>query len=191
VLFTSDHGEMLGDHYYFRKVVPFEGSARVPFLLTGPGIPAGTVIDEPVSLADVMPTLLDCAGIAEPDTVDGRSVLPLITAGSASSWREYVHIEHAPCYHRDEGYHCLTDGRMKYIWWTSTGREQLFHLAADPNELQDLAADPQYAATLAVWRERMIAQLQGRPEGFTDGTHLLPGREYPPTLPWVTGRNGG
>ncbi|HHW08770.1 MAG TPA: sulfatase-like hydrolase/transferase [Firmicutes bacterium] len=197
VLFTSDHGEMLGDHYRFRKVVPYEGSARVPFLLYGPGIPPNTVINEPVCLTDIMPTILDLAGVPIPPTVDGRSILPLINRPATPpefEWRQYVHIEHSPCYSPDEGYQCITDGIIKYIWWTADGKEQLFHLEADPHELNDLAGDPENEDILTKWRTRMITLLQGRPEGFSDGDRLIPGRQHKGTLPWVMDgkrRSGG
>jgi arylsulfatase A-like enzyme len=98
VALTSDHGEMLGDHYLWRKTVPYEPSARIPFLLRAPdrfGIQPGTVVQEPVTLADVMPTLLDLAGVDIPHTVEGRSLLPFLR-GESAGWRSTVHIEHAP-----------------------------------------------------------------------------------------------
>ena len=72
VLYTADHGEMLGDHHMFSKARAFEGSARVPFLLRAPrsmGLPAGVTVDQPVGLQDVMPTLLDAAGAPGPGVV--------------------------------------------------------------------------------------------------------------------------
>src|SRR5256885_4693271 len=81
ILFTSDHGEMLGDHYLFRKTVPYQPSVRIPLLvsgLAGFGIEAGTVLNEPVSLEDIMPTILDLTHVPMPKTVEGRSLLPLL-----------------------------------------------------------------------------------------------------------------
>jgi len=172
VCLTSDHGEMLGDHYYWRKQVPYEGSARVPFLLSAPkesGVAPGSVFDEPATLADLMPTLLDLAGIDIPDTVDGRSLLPLMR-GDGGLGREYVHIEFAG------GMHALTDGREKYVWDSSNGAEQLFNLDEDPNELHDAADDAVGKARVPTWRKRLIRRLEGRPEGFTDGEQLIAGR---------------
>jgi len=179
VLFTSDHGEMLGDHYLWRKCVPYEGSARVPLLIRAPerfGLRKGSVVDEPVCLEDIMPTLLEMAGVDVPQTVQGRSLLPLMR-GERVEWRPYLHIEHAPMHHT------LTDGRQKYIWHVADGREQLFDLDSDPHELHDLARDPERADAVARWRGRLIEELRGRPEGFTDGQRLVPGRAYPPVLP--------
>ncbi|MEG0766797.1 MAG: arylsulfatase, partial [Clostridia bacterium] len=92
VMFVSDHGEMMGDHHLFRKALPYEGSAHVPLLIAGPGIPKGRRIDAVAELMDVMPTLLSAAGIPTPETVDGSNLLSLLAPDAA--WRKYVHGEH-------------------------------------------------------------------------------------------------
>ena len=176
VLLTSDHGEMLGDHHLFRKSLPYEGAARIPLLLSAPdrfGIKPRTVCDRPVGLEDIMPTLLEMAGAPVPETVEGRSLLPLMR-GETPAWRPWLHIEHSP------SHHCLTDGREKYIWFVADGREQFFDLAADPKELRDLTRDGRAAARVETWRKRMVEELRHRPEGFSDGARLIPGRPYPP-----------
>src|SRR5690606_22893619 len=94
VCFVADHGEMLGEHHLFRKGFPYEGSARIPFLLAGPGLGPGIVRDEVVELRDVMPTLLDLAGLPIPDQVEGRSVAPLARGQRVDGWRPYLHGEH-------------------------------------------------------------------------------------------------
>lgn len=178
VMLTSDHGEMLGDHYRWHKVVPYEPAARVPMLLRAParfGIKPGTVLDAPVCLADVMPTILDLAGAPIPPGVEGLSLLPLLR-GEAGPWREYIHIEHSPLHHT------LTDGREKYIWFVADGREQFFSLADDPSEIRDLAGRSEAAERVSHWRGLMVRELAGRPEGFSDGARLIPGRPYPPTF---------
>ena len=91
-------------------------------------------------------------------------------------WREFLHIEHAPIHH------ALTDGREKYIWFVSDGREQFFRLTDDPAECRDLASRPQEADRVALWRARMIQELADRPEGFSDGVRLIPGRPYSATF---------
>ncbi|GIP39816.1 arylsulfatase [Paenibacillus sp. J31TS4] len=182
ILFASDHGELLGDHHLFRKSLPYEGSTKVPFLVSDPGgcldIRHGTVEDRVVELRDIMPTLLDAAGVPVPDSVDGRSVLPLLRADAAGGpaaggWRDAIHGEHeaGPLSH-----HYVTDGRTKYIWFSQSGREQLFDLAADPSETIDRIADPAYAEQAARWRSRLVEELAGREEGYTDGRVLIPGR---------------
>jgi len=177
IIFTSDHGEMLGDHYRFRKSVAYEGSARVPFLMSAPpqfGIGKGESRDAVATHADIMPTLLDMLGIDIPATVDGLSLYPHLRGEAPPRWRDWLHIEHAP------NHQCLTDGREKYIWWPGDGREQLFDLEADPDERHDLAADAAGADRLAVWRERLIGALRDRPEGFVKDGVLVAGRPYGP-----------
>lgn len=181
VVYTSDHGEMLGDHYRFRKCEPYEGSARIPFLIGGCaplGLKSRQVSDLAVGLEDVMPTLLDLAGVPIPSSVEGRSLVPILR-GECPKWRPHLHGEHSPCYSTEQGHHYLTDGRMKYIWRPHNGADQLFDLRADPSELHDLAARPEHATETAAWRKRMIAHLRNRPEGFSDGRRLIAGRPYP------------
>jgi arylsulfatase len=178
IVFTSDHGEMLGDHYGWRKSVPYEGSANIPLLIRparGSGFGSGVVRDEPVCLEDIMPTLLDMAGLPIPDSVDGRSLVQLMHNQDVP-WREHLHIEHAP------QHHTLTDGRQKFIWWVADGREQFFDLTADPRECRDLIADPAVEPCIERWRAALIEELAGRPEGFSDGQRLIPGVRYPATL---------
>jgi arylsulfatase A-like enzyme len=179
----ADHGEMLGDHYLFRKTFAYEGSARVPLLISAPpsfGFPKSQVCEEPVCLEDIMPTVLDLAGCSIPDNVDGRSLVPILRGDDSLEWREYLHGEHARCYNNIYNNHYLTDGREKYIWLSHTGREHLFDLENDPGELRDLTVSDSHAKRLKVWRERMIKQLEGRSEGFTDGNELIAGRTHTP-----------
>ena len=84
IIFTSDHGEMLGDFGLWTKQVMFEGSAGIPMILAGPGIAAGRTVGTPVSLVDVFPTVLDAAG-APPASrpLPGRSLLEIAAAPEA------------------------------------------------------------------------------------------------------------
>lgn len=180
VCLISDHGELLGDHHLFRKSLPYEGSARIPFILTGPDVPARTVdAEHVVELRDVMPTLLDAAGIDIPEGLDGRSVLALLHDERAP-WREYLHGEHT---YLSQSLHYLTDGKEKYIWCSGTGVEQFFDLTSDPTELRDLAHDAGTAPRLLTWRNRMIDALTARPEGFVADGELVAGQPVDPVLP--------
>jgi len=178
ILLTSDHGEMLGDHYRWHKMMPYEGAARIPMLVRAPasfGIKAETVLDKPVCLEDVMPTFLEMAGADVPETVEGKSLLPLMR-GEDIAWRSHLHIEHSP------KHQSLTDGKEKYIWFVKDGKEQFFDLTADPNELHDLINDPGKQERIGYWRKTLVQELKGRPEGFTDGKKLISGRPYPAVL---------
>lgn len=185
VVLTSDHGEMLGDHHYFRKCEPYEGSSRIPLLIRGShdfGFQPGQETSRPVCLEDIMPTLLRAAEVDVPDAVDGENLLPFLR-GESDIERDVLHAEHSPCYSQEQAYQMLTNGRHKYVWRPVTGEEQLFDLENDPNELHNLAERESARDELAAWRTRLIDRLEGRPEGFTDGEKLIAGREYPAILP--------
>jgi arylsulfatase len=187
IVFTSDHGEMLGDHYYFRKCEPYEGSSRIPLLFQAApdlGLNAGLISDEPVCLEDIMPTLLDLAHVAIPDAVDGVNLVPLMK-GQTRTARDILHGEHSPCYGQDQAYHFLTDGRMKYIWRPIDDTEQLFDLDHDPNELENLSSRKERTVEVAGWRTRLMGVLAGRPEGFVVNDRLVSGCTYRATLPWL------
>jgi arylsulfatase len=172
VIFTSDHGDMMGDHHLHRKTYAYEGSARIPFAIRYPAgldLPSGT-FEQVVGLQDVVPTILETVGVEVPESVTGESVLAAIRG---EKWREFLHGEHSPCYSVEEAMQYLTDGREKYIWFPATGGEQLFDLVTDRQELHDLARDPAHSDRVAVWRQRLIDLLAERGDGFSDGEKLL------------------
>jgi len=182
IVVTSDHGEMLGDHGYFRKCEPYEGSANIPFIISGSpiiGFTPGLRVEQPVCLEDIMPTLLALAGTKSPLRVDGVNLLPTLR-GQKQMVREWLHFEHAPCYSKYQAYHALTDGHFKYIWRPTNGSEQLFDLIDDPREEQDLSKHTSHHVTLAKWRTRLAQRLSNRPEGFSENGKLIPGRPYHP-----------
>ncbi len=181
-MLTADHGEMLGDHYLFRKCYPYEGSARIPFLMRGPQIKPGVVCDQPVCLEDFMPTVLELAGVAVPRSVEGASLVPILR-GEDVQVRAVLHGEHATCYRQEQANHFLTDGRFKYVWFSHTGEEHLFDLERDPLECHDLLLDPRQLETGVLWRQRLIERLKDRPEGFTDGQSLIAGQPHTPVPP--------
>lgn len=175
ICFVSDHGEMMGDHHLWRKGYPYEGSARVPLMLAGPpgsGIRAGAVCPQVVELRDVMPTLLDCAGLPIPSTLEGRSLLPA-AMGDTEALRPHLHGEMLMF---GQSIQWVTDGREKYVWWSGTGREHLFDTENDPLELHDLAAAADRPDRLLHWRCTLAAELESREEGFVQAGQLVTGR---------------
>lgn len=178
---TSDHGEMLGDHGYFRKCEPYEGSANIPFIISGSpslGFKKMIRVNQPVCLEDIMPTLLEMARTKSSARVDGVSLVPVLR-GRKQQTRQWLHFEHAPCYSKEQAYHALTDGRYKYIWRPTDGAEQLFDLDKDPQEEHDLSKEASSSAKLQQWRQRLVERLADRPEGFSVDGRLVAGRPYP------------
>lgn len=183
ILFTSDHGEELFDHHQFRKSLPYEGSTRIPLIISGserllPGLQKNSTCHALAELRDIMPTLLDFAGAPIPDTVDGQSLLPLAD-GSADKIRDWLHGEHS---YDAKSAHWIVTETDKYIWFTETGREQYFHTEEDPKELIDLIRKEECQERIQTLRTLLIKVLDGRPEGFSDGRRLITGCEYRPYI---------
>lgn len=152
VLFCSDHGEMLGERGLWFKMCFYEGSARVPLMIAGRGVPAG-LIETPVSNLDICPTLCDLAGINIGEIMpwtDGQSLVPL-TQGARRS--EPVLMEYAA-----EGSYApmvaMRAGRFKFVH-CEIDPPQLFDLESDPLERVNLAADPKHAALVATFMEKV------------------------------------
>lgn len=182
IVVTSDHGEMMGDHGFFRKCEPYEGAANIPFIFSGSpalGFKSKLRVNQPVCLEDILPTLLALAGTKSPAHVDGVNLVPVLR-GASSVIREVLHFEHAPCYGQAQAYQALTDGRFKYIWRPLDGTDHLFDLEKDPREEHDLTKDRAYGATVDAWRTRLAQRLANRPEGFSQDGKLIPGRPYRP-----------
>ena len=145
---------------------------------------SGHTCNQPVCLEDILPTLLELADVPVPEGIDGQSLVPVLR-GEDVRVRDYLHGEHSPCYSDLQAYHFLTDGHIKYIWRPYDGSEQLFDLDNDSHELHDLVTMSDWNDRLNNWRGRMIETLSGRPEGFTDGVRLIPGRPYNAMIPPV------
>jgi len=111
-------------------------------------------------------------GVNIPSTVDGLSMQPLAKQEECK-WRDYMHGEHCTCYDESEEMQYLTDGKIKYIWFPRTDREQLFDLEKDPTELHDLSKTPEYNKTLNKLRLRMVQELEPRNCGLTNGDKLI------------------
>ncbi|ODS87365.1 MAG: hypothetical protein ABS46_00225 [Cytophagaceae bacterium SCN 52-12] len=142
IIFTSDHGEMLGSHSLWQKMCMYEESARVPLIMKLPkGHPAGRKkIDTPVSLVDVLPTVLDLNGLVSPGQTDGRSLLPLLAGNDKK--RDAVFIQYDGNGSLGNAQRGLVDGYLKLI--VDTFRKEVFL------ELYDLKEDPEETRNLAL-----------------------------------------
>ena len=166
ILFTGDHGDILGDNLLYRKTFPVEGSVNVPMIVRWPaqlGLEAkrGQVRQDLVELRDVLPTFLDAAGLPTPAAVEGRSLLDALRG---KPWRTMLDLEHASCYAPKDGWVALMDACYKYVYYTVTGEQQLFDLQNDAHELRDLAAESASASLVKEWRQKMVKHLAVRGE---------------------------
>jgi choline-sulfatase len=146
VLYTSDHGECLGNRGIWGKGVMYEESVGVPLILNGPDVPAGRTVPTLVSLVDCFPTILAGAGllpIVSSSPVRGESLFDIAAAPDRERtvFSEY-HAEGSA-----SGVFMLRNGPWKYIHY-ETYLPQLFHLPTDPQETRDLAHEPAYRNVL-------------------------------------------
>ncbi len=155
VVVLSDHGDMLGERGLWFKMCFYEGSSRVPLMISAPGMAAGR-IDAPVSTLDVTPTLAELAGAPLEEVspwTDGESLIGLANGGGrlAPVAMEYAaEASEAPLV-------ALRRGRWKYVA-CELDPPQLFDLEADPHELTNLAADPAHAETAAAMEAEVAAR---------------------------------
>jgi arylsulfatase K len=136
IIFTSDHGEMAMEHQQFYKMNFYEASARIPMIIAGSGIPHGVISENPVSLIDIYPTLMDLAGRQCPAGLDGHSLLPELLGGKCQR-PDWVFGEYHDCT-SCTGQFMLRRGDYKYIAYASY-EPMLFNLAQDPDEMNNLA----------------------------------------------------
>jgi arylsulfatase A-like enzyme len=168
ILFTADHGLAVGNHGLIGKQNMYEHSMRPPMIVVGPDVPAGERRDAMVYLQDVMATTLDLAGVKKPEYVEFNSLMPLIrNAGKASAYDEIY-----GCYFPDRQ-RMIRVGDMKLIAYPHAGRVRLYDLAADPEELNDLAGDPRRWKEIRSLFKQMIA-LEEKMEGPLDLTEFFP-----------------
>src|SRR5699024_6416181 len=174
IVFVSDHGDMLGDHNLWRKTYAYEGSSHIPLLVKLPES-QGSVrkrIEEPALIQDIIPTILDALNLPIPESVDGKSLVPLMK-DETYEWREFNHGEHSTCYSEEQEMQYVTDGKTKYIWFPRIGAEQLFDLVNDPYEYEDLIETERYQDVLSLWRERLVTILEQRNLGLTKEGQLV------------------
>ena len=161
VIFTSDHGEMLGDHGLVLKGCRFyEGAVHVPLIVSWPGhFSQGVRSPALVELADLPPTLYDVLGLEIPDYVQGKSFRPILTDGQANGEHEFVRSEYHDALHRyfvRSEYHdaldrphashanMIFDGRYKLVIYHGHAVGELYDLQEDPHEFRNLWDDLGY-----------------------------------------------
>ncbi len=158
IAFTSDHGDMLGNHGLWAKRFMYEDSAGVPLILLGAEgnggherVGCGAVDDQLVGWQDIMPTLLDLAGLPVPASCEGQSAV-----GEQRRQHLYGEIDEAAAASR-----MIRDQRYKLIYYPMGNRLQLFDIEADPREFHDLSESPEHAEIRDQLSSLLIEQLYG------------------------------
>ena len=171
VIFTSDHGEQLGDHYLLGKIGFHDPSFRIPLVIRDPdALEQGGRIEDAFSESiDLMPTMLDWLGADIPPACDGASLLPLVHGARPAGWRDALHYEFD---FRDTfnsraetdlglgmdeaSLLVIEDARWKYVHFAALP-PLLFDLSADPDEFNNLADDPAYESVVRDYAQRALS----------------------------------
>ncbi|MBN2292120.1 MAG: sulfatase-like hydrolase/transferase, partial [Pirellulales bacterium] len=142
VVFTSDHGDLRGEHHRQNKGVPYEASARIPFVVYAPGrIEPGTVVREALSCVDFKPTILRLMGLAGSEDDQGRDASALLTQGNApADWNDVAFIRGTG---GEPGWVAAVSDRYKLVYSTNDD-PWLFDLQTDPDEVTNYFTDPAY-----------------------------------------------
>lgn len=165
ILFTSDHGELLGDHGLLHKgPPPYRQLREIPLLIKGPGLSPGKTIDTLTSHLDVMPTLLDLAGIANEQQLDGLSLVPLLD-GQPAQMRETLYGEYHPRSQKKiYNQTILTNKWRLTLYPQQPGWGELFDLKIDPHECNNLYADKEYISIIRNLSERLHQEFPPQPQ---------------------------
>jgi arylsulfatase A-like enzyme len=156
-IFTSDHGEMLGQHGLWHKMMPYEEAIRVPLVMRHPRrITAGIRSQAMASLVDIAPTLLSIVGERPPGKMAGCDLSPAFQSETEFQIDPYRFAEHEPLgeWHRAVAWRLAADDRFKYVW-NQGDLDELYDLEADPYELFNLIGDPGIDRELARLRDRL------------------------------------
>jgi arylsulfatase A-like enzyme len=178
VIFTSDHGEQLGDHYLLGKVGYHDESFRIPLVIKDPTAPeaAGRIEHAFTESVDVMPTILEWLGGEAPRACNGHSLLPLVAGERPATWRRHLFYEYDfrdVFYSRpeddlglsmDDCSLCVVqDERWKYVHFAALP-PLLFDLEKDPHCFADLAGDPAHAAVVRDYAQRALSHRMSHAE---------------------------
>jgi arylsulfatase A-like enzyme len=173
VIFTSDHGEMLGDHWMWGKEGYFDQSYHIPLIIRDPRPVAdrarGRVVDQFSEAVDLMPTILEWLGIEAPAQCDGTSLLPFLEGETPADWRQEAHwefdfrdvVHQGPeTAHGIASHQCtlnvIRGRRYKYVHFTALP-PLLFDLDQDPHELINRADDPDCAAVVLDCTRKLLS----------------------------------
>jgi arylsulfatase A-like enzyme len=187
VILTSDHGEMLGDHWLYGKLGWFDQSYHVPLIVRDPKGKKGTVVERFTESIDIVPTILERIGAEVPAHLDGRSLTGFLEGGEPAGWREEAHWEYdfreVATAKTEQEFGLPLDAlnlavvrgeRYKYVHFGGLP-PLLFDMQADPGELTNLADDPAYAHVRLEMAEKLLAWRARHLDRRLSGTELTEG----------------
>ncbi len=188
IIFTSDHGELLGDHWLFGKRGYFDQGYKIPLIIRNPRRDAnssrGSRVSQFTESVDIMPTILDWLGSDIPRQCDGRSLMPFCQGDAPADWRTEVHwefdyrsvddpkIEKALGISMDQcTLNVIRDDKFKYVHFNGLP-PLFFDLEKDPQNLINLADDPKFAAQMLVYTQKLLSWRMQNDERTMTGMKL-------------------
>ncbi len=190
IVFTSDHGEQLGDHWLYGKHGYFDQAFHIPLVIRDPRSNSdstrGRVVTEFTEHVDLMPTILSWLGLGVPRQCDGENLLPVMLGESVTGWRGEVHwefdfrdvadddVETALGLQMDQcTLNVIRDRRYKYVHFTALP-SLLFDLQEDPHEFHNLADDAAYMPRVLEYAQKMLSWRMNHDERTLTGLKLSP-----------------
>ncbi len=157
IIFTSDHGDALGDHGCIQKWNMYESSVNVPLIFWSPKyVPAGKISDELVQLFDIAPTLLEKTDVSVPDSWEAESLWPVINAESGGRDVVYSELARDHIQRTSEYIIMRRDKEYKLVWYSGDHYGELYDINNDPGEIRNLWEDPEYMSK----RDRLLHALK-------------------------------
>jgi len=182
IIYSSDHGENMGEHGMWWKNCMYEQSVRVPLVISWPKRWKGAQRRRGASShVDLIQTIADIAGAKTPNDWNGDSMLPWMDHPH-SSWKDYAVSEYY-AHNTASGYVMSRAGDWKYVYHTVMDKDhpaerELYNLSTDPNEFNNLAAMPQYSARLKAMHERMVKEIGQDPDEIDQRARYQISRGY-------------
>mgnify|MGYP006273422987 CR=1 FL=1 len=158
VIYSSDQGFYLGDHGWFDKRWMYEESLKMPFVIRWPGvIEPGSENHDLIQNLDYAQTFLDIAGIDAPSGMQGKSLVPLMMGKKPLNWRDaiYYHYHEYPGAHSVRKHYGVRTDRYKLIYYYEIDEWELFDLARDPHELNNIIDNPMYEDVVAEMKSEL------------------------------------
>ncbi|MDG2292601.1 MAG: DUF4976 domain-containing protein, partial [Phycisphaerales bacterium] len=169
VVYTSDQGFFLGEHGWYDKRFMYEPSLRVPLVVRWPGrIDPGSTNDSLVQNLDLAQTFLEVAGVPAPDRMQGESMVPLLEGGEDGAWRDSIYYEYfEEGIHNVQPHYGVRTDRWKLIHFPAGDEWELYDLQQDPEEVRNLASDPEQASQVAMLQAELerLRSFYGVPDG--------------------------
>jgi arylsulfatase A-like enzyme len=174
IVFTSDHGDLKSEHNRQNKGVPFEGSAKVPFIVYYPDKIKPVVINEAMTSVDFQPTLMGLLGIKGSGNEDGRDASKLLIKGQVKNWKDVAFFRQSSS--KGKGWLTVVSDRYKLVYNT-WGEPWLFDLEKDPDELVNFYNNPQYIEVIRDMAMSLQKYAADYNDPYYDNSHIKTGVE--------------